>query len=683
LFGVYALATGTTLSAGFFLLPGLAASKAGSAVVLAYALAGLALVPAMLSAVELATAMPRSGGAYYFLDRSLGPLAGTIGGLGTWLALVLKTAFALVGMGVYIDVLVPAKTPEWFHYAVAVGLALAFTGLNLRGAKSTGRFQVILVVGLLFLLAGFIMFGLPQVELGQFDDLLTHPTEDIIGTAGLVFISYVGVTKVASVAEEVRDPERILPRGVFLALSTAFIIYLLGMVVMVGVLGVDDLVGTLTPVADAGAVIAQPSGRVGAIVLSVAAIFAFSSVANAGILSASRYPLAMSRDHLLPAGFAKVSKRGVPVISILFTVSIIIGLVFLDPMKIAKLASAFQLLMFGLLCLAVIVMRESRIAAYDPGYRSPLYPWVQLVGMGVSALFIYYMGFLSILFTAAVVLIGAAWYRRFGAARVVRQGAIYHVFERLGRQRFDGLDSELRGILKEKGLRAGDPFEEIVAMSHVFEAHDGETFDSVAHRAAGIFSANLSLERDGLTQQFLEGTRVGATPVTSGVALPHLRLPGIQLPRLVIVRSTKGVDIEVSEIGGEDVEVRRVAAVFFLVSDRDRPTQHLRVLAELAGRVEQQNFMDRWLAAQDEQRLRELLLREDQYLVVRLDGREGWVDQPIRALNLPEDLLIVTVIRAEDLIPPKGGTVLARGDRLTMIGSEESIAVVRRKFGVT
>ena len=75
--------------------------------VLAYALAGLALVPAMLSKVELATAMPRSGGAYYFLDRSLGPLAGTIGGLGTWLALVLKTAFALVKMGVYIDVIIP------------------------------------------------------------------------------------------------------------------------------------------------------------------------------------------------------------------------------------------------------------------------------------------------------------------------------------------------------------------------------------------------------------------------------------------------------------------------------------------------------------------------------------------------------------------------------------------------
>jgi amino acid transporter len=99
LFDVYAVATGTTLSAGFFLLPGLAAEAVGPALVLAYAIAAIPLVPAMFSVAELATAMPRAGGVYYFLDRTLGPMVGTIGGLGTWLALLLKVAFALVGMG--------------------------------------------------------------------------------------------------------------------------------------------------------------------------------------------------------------------------------------------------------------------------------------------------------------------------------------------------------------------------------------------------------------------------------------------------------------------------------------------------------------------------------------------------------------------------------------------------------
>ena len=102
LFDVYALATGATLSAGLFLLPGLAAGQAGPAVVLSYLLAAIPLVPAMLCTVELATAMPKAGGSYYFLERSLGPMLGTVGGFGTWLALTLKTSFALVGLGAYV-----------------------------------------------------------------------------------------------------------------------------------------------------------------------------------------------------------------------------------------------------------------------------------------------------------------------------------------------------------------------------------------------------------------------------------------------------------------------------------------------------------------------------------------------------------------------------------------------------
>ncbi len=93
---IFVLATGTTLSAGFFLLPGIAASQAGPAIVIAYVITAIPLIPAAFSIVELTTAMPRAGGIYYFLDRSMGPLLGTIGGIGTWLALILKVSFALI-----------------------------------------------------------------------------------------------------------------------------------------------------------------------------------------------------------------------------------------------------------------------------------------------------------------------------------------------------------------------------------------------------------------------------------------------------------------------------------------------------------------------------------------------------------------------------------------------------------
>ena len=120
LFDVYAIATGATLSSGCFLLPGLAAQEIGSTMILAYLVAAIPLIPAMLSVVELGTAMPRAGGVYYFLDRTLGPMSGTVGGIGTWLALILKVAFALVGMGAYLRLFFPVIEIQW----LAAGLAI-------------------------------------------------------------------------------------------------------------------------------------------------------------------------------------------------------------------------------------------------------------------------------------------------------------------------------------------------------------------------------------------------------------------------------------------------------------------------------------------------------------------------------------------------------------------------------
>jgi len=140
LLNVYAIATGTTLSAGFFLLPGLAASQAGPAVILSYLIAAIPLIPAMLCMMELATAMPRAGGTYYFLDRSMGPLIGTIGGFGTWFSLILKTAFALIGMGAYLNLWLPGN----YMVPIAVSMAVLFGAINIVGAKESGTFQVIL-----------------------------------------------------------------------------------------------------------------------------------------------------------------------------------------------------------------------------------------------------------------------------------------------------------------------------------------------------------------------------------------------------------------------------------------------------------------------------------------------------------------------------------------------------------
>lgn len=678
LFDVYAVATGTTLSAGFFLLPGLAAEQAGPGLVLAYLLAAVPLVPAMFSVAELATAMPRAGGVYYFLDRSLGPMVGTVGGLGTWMALMLKVAFALVGMGAYIGLFVPDIPIT----ELAVGLAVALGILNLFGAKKSGSLQSFLVVGLMAILALFVGGGVPHIRPEHFRGFFDEGMSALVSTAGLVYISYVGVTHIASMSEEVKNPERNLPLGIFMALGTAMLVYGLGTAVMVGTVPMEVLRGDLTPVATAAAGFL---GRWGVIVVSVAALLAFTSVANAGTMSASRYPLAMSRDHLLPRFFRHLSGAQVPAVAIVSTVLAIVAiLLFLDPTKIAKLASAFQLLMFALICVAVIVMRESRIESYDPSYHSPLYPWMQIVGIATPLWLIYEMGKLAILVTGLFVVIGVVLFLYYGRGRVGRTGALYHIFARLGQQKLDaGLDPELRQIMREKGLREEDPFEEVVANAAVLDLSEAAEFEDLAEQVSRLLAGKVPATEQELVEGFLEGTRIGVTPVAKGVSLPHLRLFDLEQPVMVMVRSRPGVRVDVVDVHGGHSPEQPIHALFFLVSPEADPKQHLRILAQIAEHVDQDDFMDTWLGAHNEQVLKETLLHEDRYLKLRLQAgtpTSALIGQPLRKAPFPEGVLVALVRRGGELIIPRGSTVLREGDRLTVIGDAHELRALEERY---
>ncbi|MFQ5866026.1 MAG: amino acid permease [bacterium] len=679
LFNIYALATGATLSSGFFLLPGLAAAQAGPAVTLSYLIAALHLIPAVFSMAELSTAMPRAGGIYYFLDRSMGPLMGTIGGLGTWLALILKTAFALIGMGAYVGLFLP----EIPIIPLAIGFAVLFGILNLFGAKKTGGFQVILVIGLLFILFGFTGHGMFHLKAKHFSGYFTQGFNAIYGTAGLVYISYVGLTNIASVSEEVKNPEKNLPLGMLLALVTAIIIYGFGTIVMVGVLPLADFYNDLTPVASTAKTLI---GSWGAALMSIAAVLAFFSVANAAILSASRYPLAMSRDHLTPRLFRALSKHQTPSFAIYLTIGlIIVCLTLFDPTKIAKLASAFQLLLFALSCLAVIIMRESQIESYDPGYRSPLYPWMQIIGVIAPFWLIVEMGWWPLMFTLGLILVGTIWYYFYARENVERDGAIYHLFARLGERRYEGLDRELRGILQEKGLREEDPFDVVIARASLIDLSQEVTFEEVVHHAAVQLSQRLPASIELLTESFTQGTRVGATPVSHGIALPHLRLSDIKHPEMVMIRAKQGVRVDVDdEFLGEHASDKPVYAFFFLVSPEDDPGQHLRILAQIAGQVDYDRFMKHWLNARNEHEIKEILHRDEHFLSLRLSTHTktaSMIGCAIRDLRMPKGSLIAIIHRGGDIIIPRGRTVLKEGDRLTVIGEPLGIQKLNRMYG--
>ncbi|MDZ7690572.1 MAG: APC family permease [Balneolaceae bacterium] len=547
LWDVFAISTGAMFSSGFFLLPGIAAAETGPSVFLAYFFAGILVLPTMFSVSELCTAMPRAGGTYYFIDRSLGPLMGTIGGFGSWLALVLKSAFALIGMGAYIGIFIEVPIT-----LVAIVLTVLFGIINIVGAKESSFLQKMLVAALLVIMFFYIVQGVFhifsldffEITRQQFIPFFTNGINGVLATVGMVFVSYAGLTKVASIAEEVENPDRNIPLGMILSLIVAVFVYVVGVYLMVGLLEPEALRADLTPVATAGEVfldwLPEPTGL---ILVVIAAIAAFASTGNAGIMSASRYPMAMARDRLLAPRFSEISSRfGTPKISIIGTVLLmILFLVAFEVEAVAKLASAFQLLLFGLLNLAVIVMRESKIEEYDPGFRSPLYPWLHIAGMIISVFLILEMGLLSIMFTALIAVFSVGWYFYYAYHKIEREGAIFHVHARLGKRRYHGLEHEMRNILREKGLREEDPYEKVVARAKVIDDLAPETsYREIIRKASSLFSEQTNLDEDEIFQEFRGINQSGLIPMGRGVALNHLRVEKEIYSEMVLVRLKRG-----------------------------------------------------------------------------------------------------------------------------------------------
>ncbi|MCP4444660.1 MAG: amino acid permease [Myxococcales bacterium] len=415
---VVAISVSTMLGSGLFVLPGLAASMTGAAVFLAYVFAGLCVLPAALSKAELATAMPTSGGTYVYLDRAFGPLVGTIAGIGLWLALLLKSAFALVGFSAYLVVLadVPVKASAFVMLAFIVML-------NLRGVRKVGQVQSVVVVIAVAALLVFFAMGLSQYDPTRLQPLFSEGGGGFLAAAAFVFVSYAGITKVAAFAEEVKNPKRNLPLGIIISLLIAVVLYGMISFILVIVVPMDALQGDRHPIYTLAHTL---GGRVLGTLAAVIGVATLASMANGGLLAASRFPYAMSRDKLLPAKLSYLHKEHLtPVFAILLSAATIaFAVLFFEIEKIAKLASAFKIIIFMWVCSTVLVLREVHPKWYKPAYRSPLYPFTQLFGIVACLVLLVVLGPVGLAAAVGIAIPGALIYFFYGRSRTDRRGVI-------------------------------------------------------------------------------------------------------------------------------------------------------------------------------------------------------------------------------------------------------------------
>ena len=601
LFDIFCIASGAMISSGLFILPGLAYAKAGPAVIISYAFASLLVLPALFSKAELATAMPKAGGTYFFIDRSMGPLMGTIGGFAAWFSLAFKSAFALVGIGIFAMLLNPGFTELQMKF-VAVFFCVIFTIVNIIGVKHTGKTQIALVAGLLFLLVFYIVVGVFFVKPSNFDNFMPQGPWSIFSTAGLIFISFGGLTKICSVAEECKKPGRNIPRGMLLSWGIISVLYILVIFVTVGLLDHGELTGPqgLTPISLGASVF---MGEIGIWIMAFAAILAFISTANAGLLAASRDPMAMGKDQLLPKSFAKVSKRGTPMFSIVFTSAFMIFVIlFLDLENLVKTASTLKILLFVFVTLSLIIMRQSKIRHYRPKFRSPLYPWIQIAGIFGYGFLIFEMGLIPLLLVGCFVLFGFVWYWVFARDKIWREYSLLHIIERITGIQSTGflVDEELREILIERDDITEKRFEQHIKTCEVIDLYKlmrpAKFSEMIAHKLA----ERLSIDETKLHLLLEKKEADSNIVVQPGIAIFSHVVKDRDTFEMVMVRSKKGIFISDS--------VDPVHAFFVIVSSPDQRSFYLHSLMWIIQIAGTADFKGEWITAKNEKELRQRIL---------------------------------------------------------------------------
>ncbi|MFC1752538.1 APC family permease [Thermoproteota archaeon] len=588
---VFCISSGAMISSGLFILPALVFTKTGSAMLISYLLASLLVIPTILAKSELVTVLPKTGGIFIFADRSMGPIMGTLAGLSAWFSLAFKTAFALLGMGIFLILIFPDISSIQIKIA-AVVCCLFFTIINIIGVKLTSRFQSIMVIFLFGLLILYIIAGSQYIDLTHFAPFMPRGLGSVFASAGLVFIAFSGTTKIAAVAGEVKNPSRDLPWGLFLSWGIVSLLYLGTIFVTIGIVSPETLGLSSTPISAGGfAIMGQP----GRILMSIAALLAFVTTGNAGILATSRTPMAMSENELLPAAFCKVSRFSTPWISILATAGFMISIIlFLDLEIFIKVASTLKLFLFTLVNLALIFMRRSKSAHYQPAFRAPLCPWLQLIGISAYIFLIYKMGWIPIVLVSIFTLLGLLWYFVFAHPKIKRE----YIFIRLIKKAINSvssdyiLDEELREVLIVKDHHSKHTFIQKLHNSLVIDLEDDHVSEEFYKQFAEMLCSKIICNADETIVHLKEPESINSVIKKQDFSVVLVHVPGKNVFELVIVR-----------------EKKENKAVFYIVSSFEKHKFYIRSLKWLIQIGEHIDFKNEWKQAKNKNELCDIVLK--------------------------------------------------------------------------
>lgn len=437
-----ALGVGAIVGTGILTLTGVGAAKAGPAVMLSFAIAGVICICAALAYAEMATMIPASGSAYTYTYVVLGELLAWIVGWALILEYSLVVSAVAVGWSGYatgflgeIGVVVPHVLAAGPELGGVVNLPAIFiiglvAALLIYGIRESATLNAILVVVKVLALVVFVAVTLPYFESSHFQPFMPNgfPSHAGLGADGkstqvgvmaasaIIFFAFYGFDAIATAAEETKNPGRDLKIGIIGSMLACVVIYMAVAAAAIGALSYTRFANSPEPLA----LILREIGQVGAAkFLSAAAVIALPTVILAFFYGQSRIFFVMARDGLIPPGLARVTGRGSPIRITIFTALVVAVLAGLIPLAdLAALANAGTLTAFIAVCLCMLVMRK-RAPDVERRFRTP-WAWpVGVVGILGCAYLLYSLPPKTQLWFLGAQIVGIAIYLLYGARRSV------------------------------------------------------------------------------------------------------------------------------------------------------------------------------------------------------------------------------------------------------------------------
>jgi APA family basic amino acid/polyamine antiporter len=394
---------GAIIGAGIFVVLGISIGFAGPAVIISIIIAGMVASFTAFSFAELGSAIPKEGGAYTYAFELISPFAGfVVGFLWLFAQIVAGAAISLGFAGYFVAIF-----PMFSIKIVAVVVALVLTGLNLIGIKQSTAVNNVLVIVKVVILGLFIGFGIFQIHPQNFSQFSPNGSFGILEGAGFIFFAYLGFGRIATLGEEVKNPERNMPLSVLIALVVSIAIYVLTGFTATGLQNYQILSKSGSPIAEA----ARATGNFALVAaVSLGALIATTSVLLTNLIGSSRVAFAMARNGQLPKSIAKVSSRfGTPYFSVLLMGALLTVLAFTLDLRETAAITSFAILSVHLTVnLSAIRLRKKM--PNSTKFRVPLYPIVPLLGFFSCVILMFSLPQESWIVAAIVVVISAIVY---------------------------------------------------------------------------------------------------------------------------------------------------------------------------------------------------------------------------------------------------------------------------------